>query len=285
MIDAIFFAPFSISSLFTNPYYPPLIQGICQTCNRYDYTLAFFLASAKDDEKNIYTHIPNNGLLDGVLVQSGLNGDQEIISHLKDAGIPQVVIGRPFRSDIVSFVNVDNEDAANKAVSHLISLGYQRIATITGPSESTVGIDRRNGYLKALNEHGMRVKQPLIAEGDFSEKSGYHAMQKLLHENPDAVFAASDVMAIGAIRAINEVGLKVPDDIALVGFDDIPLLSVSEAELTTVHQPIIQLGEKAVELLYYQLENGTDAPRSIILDTELIIRTSSGSIKRVAYAP
>jgi len=273
--------PFSFSSLFTDPYYPLLIQGICQTCNQYDYTLAFFLASAKDDEKKIYTRIPNNGLLDGVLIQSGLHGDQEIIGHLIDAGIPLVVIGRPFPSNKVSFVNIDNVEASKKAVAYLVELGHQRIATITGPLESTVGIDRRKGYLTALKEHGMRINKQLIADGDFSDRGGYEAMQRLILEHPDAVFAASDLMAIGAIRAIREKGLSVPEDIAVIGFDDIPSLPPSEVELTTVRQPIIQIGAKAVELLFDLIKTGANSPNNIILDTELVIRSSCGGIKRI----
>jgi len=271
--------PFSFSSLFTDPYYPLLIQGICQTCNQYDYTLAFFLASDKDDEKKIYTRVPNNGLLDGVLIQSGLHGDQQIIGHLIDAGIPLVVIGRPFPSNKVSFVNIDNVEASKNAVAYLAALGHQRIATITGPLESTVGIDRRNGYLKALKERGMKINRKLIAEGDFSDRGGFEAMQKILLEYPDAVFAASDMMAIGAIRAIHEKGLRVPEDISVVGFDDIPSTAESDVALTTVRQPIIQIGAKAVELLFDQIENETKSPQSSILDTELIIRSSCSSLK------
>jgi len=271
--------PRSVSSLFTDPYYPQLLKGISQACNQYDYTLSFFLVSSKNEEEKILKRVPNKGLLDGVLVQSGHHGDQGIIGHMIDADIPQVVIGRPFRSDNVSYVDVDNVRAAYYAVSHLVRLGYQRIATITGPLESTVGLDRCEGYTKALEERGNGIHQDLIIEGDFTELGGYFAMETLLQKNPDAVFAASDIMAMGAIRAIQEHDLKVPEDIAVIGFDDIPLTTLIDVELTTIRQPVIEMGRKSVELLLDIIENGTQPPRHMILDSKLVVRSTCGSIK------
>lgn len=270
--------PHSVSLLFTDPYFPHLLKGVSRACNQADYTLAFFLASSQEDEKNLFTRVTNKGLLDGVLVQSGHHGDQEIIGRLIDAHMPQVVIGRPVRSDNVSYVDVDNLGAAQNAVAHLIRLGHKRIATIMGPSKSTAGIDRREGYLKALSEAGLPIEQDLIQEGSFAEQGGYTAMQKLLAHHPDAVFAASDTMALGAIRAIQEQGLRVPTDIAIVGFDGFSLPTLSDIQLTTVYQPVIQVGARAVELLIDLIENGTQPPRHVILNSKLMVRSSCGSV-------
>jgi len=175
-------------------------------------------------------------------------------------------------------VDIDNSRASYNVVSHLIRLNYQRIATITGPSASTVGIDRKEGYLKALNERGFTIDPNLIVEGDFTEGGGYYAMQKLLEVHPDAVFCASDVMALGAMRAIQEHGLQVPDDMAVIGFDDFPLPILSDVGLTTVRQPVVETGIKAIELLIDLIENGAISPRHIILNSQLIIRSSCGSM-------
>jgi LacI family transcriptional regulator len=269
--------PQSVSFFFTDPYYPHLTKGIAQACNQYNYTLAFFLVGSKDDEEKIFPRVSRKGLLDGVIVQAGHHGDQQIIGQLIDANMPLVVAGRPFRSDNVSFIDTDNVNAAYNAVNHLIRLGYRRIGTITGPANSTVGIDRKNGYLKVLNERNKIVDESLISEGDFTEAGGYYAMQKLLPSKPDAIFAASDIMAIGAMRAVREAGLKIPDDIALVGFDDLPIATLSDVQLTTVRQPVIQFGIKAVEILIDLIENGVKPPRRIIMDTELVIRESCGA--------
>ena len=272
--------PHSVSFFFTDPYYPHLTKGIAQACNQYDQTLALFLVGSKEDEEKIFPRLARKGFLDGVIVQSGHHGEQWIIGRFLDAKLPMVIAGRPFRADNVSYIDIDNVSAASLAVSHLIRLGRKRIALITGPTNSTVGIDRKQGYLKAITERGREVDEALVAEGDFTEAGGYYSMQRLLLAKPDAVFAASDIMALGAIRAGREAGLRVPDDLAVVGFDDLPIATVSGIQLTTFRQPVVQFGAKAVEVLIDLIENGIDPPRHIILDTELVIRDSCGGAVR-----
>ena len=272
--------PQSVSLLFTDPYYPHLTKGIAQACNQSDYTLALFLVGTKEDEERIFPRLSRRGLLDGVIVQSGHHGDQWIIGRLVEAKTPLVIAGRPFRSDDISYIDIDNVNAAGSAVSHLIRLGRQRIGMISGPASSTVGIDRKDGYIKALVEGGRDVDDSLIVEGDFTEAGGYYSMQQLLSANPDAIFAASDIMAIGAMRAAREAGLRIPDDIAFVGFDDLPIATLSDVQLTTVRQPVVQFGARAVELLIDLIENGIDPPRHIIMQTELVIRDSCGAVRR-----
>jgi LacI family transcriptional regulator len=269
--------PQSVSFFFTDPFYPHLTKGIAHACNQFNYTLALFLVATKDDEEKIFPRVSRKGLLDGVLVQSGHHGDQWIIGHLIDAKMPLMVIGRPFRSDNVSYIDIDNINASHNAVSHLIRSGRKRIGTITGPANSTVGIDRKAGYIKALTERNVGVNDTLIIEGDFTEMGGYHAMKQLFSAKPDAIFAASDIMAIGAMRAAREAGLRIPDDIAFIGFDDLPIATLSDIKLTTVRQPVSQFGSKAVDILMDMIENGINPPRHIILETELIIRESCGT--------
>jgi LacI family transcriptional regulator len=215
-------------------------------------------------------------LLDGIIVQTAQKGDK-LISRLISSEFPVIIAGRPFNTNGVSYIDVDNIEAAYHAVNHLISLGYKRIGTITGMMNGTVGIDRKEGYLRAIREHGWPIDKTLIAEGDFSELSGYTAMKKLLAAMPDAVFAASDTMATGAIRATREIGLDIPGDIAFVGFDDLPVASLVDFKLTTIRQPITQFGAQAVEALIDLIENGIKPSRRIIMDTELVIRESCGA--------
>lgn len=271
--------PRSVASFFTDPYFPHLAQGVAQGCNQYNYTLALFLVSTKEDEKKILPRVSRRGLLDGILVQVGDIGDQ-LIDRLVNSDIPLVIAGRPHRPNDVSYIDVDNVNAAYEAVNHLIRLGYKRIGTITGPLTSPAGIDRKEGYVKALVEQGCSVDESLVVEGDFTEAGGYHAMQRLLPAKSDAVFAASDIMAIGAMRAIREVGLQIPGDVALVGFDDLPTTTLVVPQLTTVHQPINQFGIKAVEMLIDLIENGIKPTRRVIMGTELIIRDSCGFSRR-----
>lgn len=271
--------PRSVSSFFADPYFPRLTQGIAQACNRNNYTLALFLVSTREDEEMIFPRVSRKGFLDGILVQSGQIGDQ-LIDSLIATRAPLVVIGRPLQAAPVSYIDVDNVTAAYQAVSHLIRLGYRRVATITGSPNSTVTIDRTQGYLKALADHGRPVEASLMAEGDFTEAGGYYAMRQLLAARPDAVFAASDLMAVGAMRAAREAGFGIPADIAFVGFDDLPIANTADLQLTTIRQPVHPCGFTAVEILIDTIENGVEPPRRVIMDARLVIRESCGAVRR-----
>jgi LacI family transcriptional regulator len=272
--------PRSVSSFFSDPYFPRLTQGIAQACNQHNYTLGLFLVGTPEDEEKIYPRVSRRGFLDGVIMQSGQIGDH-LIDRLVNSTLPLVVAGRPFNTTDVSFIDVDNVQAAYQAVCHLARLGYQRIGMITGLTNSTVGLDRKEGYLKALLDQGLTMEKSLIVEGDFSEIGGYHGMEQLLPARPDAVFAASDQMAMGAMRFVRDSGLRVPEDIAFVGFDDLPQSSLADPALTTVHQPITQFGIKAVEVLIDLIEHGTKPAQRVIMNTELVIRDSCGEKLRL----
>lgn len=271
--------PRSVSSFFTDPYFPRLTQGIAYGCNQNNFTLSLFLVGTREDEEMIFPRVSRKGFQDGILLQSGQIGDH-LIDRLVDSKIPLVIVGRPVHAHDVSYIDVDNVNAAYNAVSHLVRLGYKRIGTITGSTMSAEGLDRKEGYIKAITERGQDVDPSLIIEGDFTEQSGYFSMQQLLAARPDAVFTASDQMAIGAIRATRDAGLRIPEDIAFVGFDDLPTAAFSDIKLTTVRQPIFQFGVQAVEILIDLIENGIKPARRVIMETELIIRDSCGASRR-----
>jgi LacI family transcriptional regulator len=272
--------PRSVSSFFTDPFFPHLTQGIAFGCNNNNLSLSLFLAGNREDEDKILPRISRRGFLDGILIQAG-RPDEFLIDRLTKSNIPVVIIGRPFAPDGICYIDIDNISAGTKATQHLLDLGYQNIATITGNHDSTVTLDRLEGYQKALTAAGREIRPDLIAEGDFSEHSGYLAMKALLPDRPDAIFCQSDIMAAGAMRAIQEAGLSVPEDIAIIGFDDIPIARQLKVQLTTIKQPITKFGIKAVELLIDLIENDTKPARRVILDTEIIVRDSCGAkIKR-----
>ncbi len=271
--------PREVSTFFTDPYFPRLTQGIAQGCNQFNYTLALFLVGTEEDEQKIFPRVSSKSMLDGVIIQSGQIGDQ-LVGRLSNSNLPVVVVGSPLHSKNVSYIDVDNVSGAYNAVSHLIRLGYQRIGTITGLAGGAAASDRLEGYKKALIERGRSLDQSLIVEGDFTEAGGYYAMQQLLPAKPDAVFAASDLTAIGAMRGVREAGLEIPQDIAFVGFDDVPIATYANPKLTTIRQPIVQFGKNAVEVLIDLIENGVDPPRRIMMDTELVIRDSCGATRR-----
>jgi DNA-binding LacI/PurR family transcriptional regulator len=267
--------PLAIQSLFEDPFFPRLMQGISQGCNDHDHTLSLFLFHSEEEERKLYHRISRNRLLDGVIV-TATRTDDPLIPQLIANRVPFVMHGR-HEDPRVSFVEVDNETGAYTAVTHLVRLGRQRIALITGPAASLAAEDRKQGYLKALQERRVRIDESLIVQGDFTETSGYEAMLRLLPHEPAAVFVASDTMALGALRALREAGKRVPDEVALIGFDDMPQATTAHPPLTTIRQPIQQTGVLAVEMLMDILENGAEPSRRIILPTELVIRASCGS--------
>jgi LacI family transcriptional regulator len=180
----------------------------------------------------------------------------------------------------VNYLDVDNLQAGRKATLHLLRLGYKRVATITGPQDQVAGYDRYQGYLKALLDYGQLARPELVMEGAFTEEGGYNAMLRLIPQKPEAVFAASDMMAYGAMRALRDANLKIPGDVAIVGFDDIPASSKTIPPLTTVRQQVSQMGSKAVEFLINLIENGIKSTQHIVMDTELVVRESCGASHR-----
>jgi DNA-binding LacI/PurR family transcriptional regulator len=179
-------------------------------------------------------------------------------------------------------VDVDNVSGARVAVEHLIQLGHRRIGTITGRLDMAAGQDRLNGYRQALQAHQIAAEDTLIAEGDFAESSGMAGMRRLLKASPTAVFAASDTMAIGALRVLREVGVQVPQDVALVSFDGIPISGAVQPPLTTVRQPIERLGGMAVDVLVRLLEGPpleASPTQRMILPAELVVRKSCGALE------
>ena len=267
--------PMRVSALFVDPYFPQLIQGISNACNQNDYSTMLWLAEP-EYERRMLRQIVSSGLIDGVVIASALN-DDPLIEALRQNAVPFVLIGRHTTYSDINYVDVDNRVAARDAVMYLLRLGYKRVATIAGSLKMIAGADRLSGYKDALKARGISPDPALIVESDFTEAGGYEAMLRLLRQNPDAVFVANDVMALGAMRALREAGKRVPQDVALIGFDDMPFAERTEPPLTTVRQPIQRTGYVATELLIEVLNARDSAPRRIVLPTELVIRESCGT--------
>jgi LacI family transcriptional regulator len=270
--------PMVVSALFSDPYFPILNQGITSMCNVMDHSVMLWLAEP-EYERRMVRQIMGGGMIDGVILASALMNDP-ILEALDKRGLPFVLIGKHVARDSVSYVDVDNKSASQEMVAYLLRLGNRRVATITGPRNMGAGVDRLEGYIAALHDRRVPFDPDLVVEGDFTEEGGYRAMQRLLPLAPDAVFAASDIMAVGAMHAIHEAGLRVPEDIAVSGFDDIPLAARTNPPLTTVRQPIQRLGATAAETLIDLIDHPGTQPRRVLLTTELIIRASCGAALR-----
>ncbi len=266
--------PRTAAAVFVDPYFPLLIQGVSSACNARSYCMMFWLVEP-EYEQRMAQQIIYNGLIDGVIIASAVIDDPIVKALVQTRRIPFLMIGRHISDPDVSFVDVENCSSAARAVEHLIQQGRHRIATVSGPLSMVAGVDRYHGYQDALQKYGLSIDPALAAEGNFTEESGYECMRTLLPAQPDALFAASDMMAIGALRAIEEAGLRVPQDIAVVGFDDIPIASRTNPPLTTMAQPTQHCGAVAADLLIDMIENPTPDPHQVILTTDLIVRSSS----------
>jgi LacI family transcriptional regulator len=267
--------PAGVTAIFTDPYFPQLIQGVTTTCNANDYSVMLWLAEPTYERRTI-RQILHGGLLDGVIVSSMLV-DDPIVLALYESSKPFVLVGRHPTMD-VNYVDVDNIYGGREATLHLLRLGRQRVATITGPQNMIAGLDRYQGYREAFQLLDCQVSEELVVEGDFTEMSGYLGMRKLLPHKPDAVFVATDTMAIGAMRAMREQSLRVPEDIAIVGFDDMPTASQFNPPLTTVRQSTLKLGSSAMETLLDVIHQPEPPTRHVVIQTELVVRASCGSV-------
>jgi LacI family transcriptional regulator, galactose operon repressor len=266
--------PVGVGTIFAEPFFSLLIQGVTSESNSRDVSTMLWLAEP-DYERRMITKILYNGLVDGLIISS-TTSDDPLIEAICHSHMPFVIVGRYPCQDELNYVDSDNLNGAHQAVEHLLGSGHQRIATISGPQNTAVGQDRYQGYVQTFHQHGLSVSPELVVESNFTDQGGYSAMQQLLPQRPDAVFVASDWMALGAMRALREVGVRVPEDIALVGFDDIPLASQTMPPLTTIRQQILQMGALASQMLLDLLDNPGSPPVQKILPTELVVRASSG---------
>lgn len=265
--------PIGVSRLFVEPFFPILIQSVTNRCNHLNRSVMFWLGEPEYERRSI-TQILSNDLLDGVIVSS-LQDKDPIVAALHHSQIPFVLIGR-YRDKLpVNFVDIDNEKCTQTAVNYLIQTGRKRIATITGVEGTLVSRERLEAYRTTLAKAGMQVDENLIAEGGFVEEGGYAAMAKIFPHRPDAVFATNDAMAVGAIRFLREQGVRVPEDVAVVGFDDAPFAASYKPALTTIAQPIAELGRQAVEMLVKLIEHRPEEPINQVLPSDLIIRESA----------
>ncbi|NJM07641.1 LacI family transcriptional regulator [Candidatus Gracilibacteria bacterium] len=256
-------------------FFTTLSQHIARACSDHNKYLMLSMITP-DQSTQFYRDIVRGGHIDGLIVGCGTMEDP-VLPVLLGSKIPTVMVGRnPYYPDVYC-IDADNFSGAVQAVTHLIERGRRRIATITLSLGGGAGLDRHSGYKRALLQHGFTIDPALIVETRYPDVSGPDAMRRLLQlaTPPDAVFLGSDMIALEALAVIRDAGLRVPEDIALVGFDDHPLAAVSTPPLTTVRQPVAAMGRRAVELLLQLLDEDTSQPRFMALPTEFVVRQSS----------
>ena len=259
--------------VFDEPYFAGVIRGIGSALAETGLQLILAMAQTQDEHARLEQYLTGQHV-DGVMLIS-LHGADPLPGRLEEMGVPTVVGGRPVGITPHSYVDVDNRAGARQAVKYLLGKGRRRIATIAGPQDMGVGVDRLAGYRDALIATGV---PECVAYGDFSEESGAAAMRELLEKDPDidAVFTASDPMAMGAMHVLKASGRRIPDDVAVIGFDDSrPSRLYIDPPLTTVHQPTEEMGRQMAHLLVARINGEPLEQPVVILDTHLVIRGSA----------
>ncbi len=265
--------PEDTTRFFGDPFFAEIVQGITQGLEHSDYVLNLQLASPSSPSQKTIRYLLG-GNVDGAIVVSHHSGD-DFFTTL-DATIPVVFGGRPFHPEVHqnAFVDVDNRAGGEIGTRHLIALGRQRIATISGPQNMQAAIDRHQGWLDAIGSGGLSPE--LVVHGDYTLASGAAGMRELLERAPDldAVFVASDLMASGAISVLRERGIRVPEDVAIVGFDDSSAATSGEIGITTVHQPSREMGGEMARMML-SLLRGEPTERERVMPTRMVVRDSA----------
>ncbi|MFI6096173.1 LacI family DNA-binding transcriptional regulator [Lentzea sp. NPDC051213] len=261
------------SRVLADPFFAGVLRGVHTELTGRRIQLLLMM-SASHDHHDLVGYL-SGGHVDGALVVS-LHGADPLPRMLHDCGVPLVVGGRPLAGNgDVPFVDSDNFTGAMLAARHLADLGRQRIATIAGPKDMAVGMDRLSGWRRALGER--RLPTDLVVHSDFTPESGARAMAGLLTRAPDldAVFVAADIMALGALQVLHSSGRRIPEDVAVVGFDDSVMAATAVPPLTTVRQDVEQLGRTMTWRLLAGLAGEEGLPPSVLLPTSLVLRASA----------
>lgn len=256
-------------------FYANIIRGVEKTSNKYNYLLNLYTTHGEEEKEQRVIKLINSSMVDGLIIMAYYIKDN-FIDFLKNEGIPFVFIDYPTKDEEIYSVVVDNEAGAFEAAEYLISLGHQKIAFLEGHEAAWDSRARFIGFLKALTVNSIEFNPLLVEKGDFTREGGYKATKKLLEKGEEftAIFASNDQMAIGAVRAIKEQGLKIPDNISIIGFDNIEASSIIDPPLTTVMQPIYEMGKKATEILIRLINEEKIEQKKFMLKTKLIKRNS-----------
>lgn len=264
--------PTDADELFGDPYYSALVHGIHEGCADSGSVFAIFPVDAPRDQTVVLPTLVAQGFVDGVIVTAGPRSDR-LIGALRDRRKRMVVVGHPADDDGLVRVDVENRAGSAAAVEHLVGLGRRRVGFIGPPTDFVFGAERLAGYRDGLASGGRRVDDRLVRLDEPTAAGGFRAVEALLPWHPDGVHVATDTMAEGALRAFAHHDVRVPEEVAVVGFDGLPGGSLSQQLLTTVVQPVAEVGRTAVRLLG---DDHVDA-RVVALPTTLRIGATCGS--------
>lgn len=267
-----------VFSDIANPFYIDVLRSIEYALCEQGISVLISNADSDPTREEAFIRIMLNENVAGLII-APTTEDVPALARAAAGGLPIVVIDRRMNNMDVDTVLVDNFKGALAAVQHLTRLGHARLGVLSGPLHLTSGRERYTGYLQAMSDAGLAVDSSLTRFGDYRESSGYRLAQELLSapNPPTALFIANNLMTIGALNAIHELGCRIPDDVAVIGFDDLPWAISLNPPLTTVAQPTTEIGLRAAELLLDRIKDPDKSSRSIILPARLMVRASCGN--------
>ena len=259
-----------------NPFYAEIARGVEDAAYAAEYALLLCNSDESSEKEQFYLDVMRSESVDGVVLPPFAETDAAVSAIMK-TGMPVVCVDRSLSKEKTDLVEVDNYRGAFEAVTHLIERGHKSIGLIEGRIQVSTNRERRRGYLDALAEAGVPVRKDLMREGDFRQESGRLLAGQLLDlkRPPTALFALNNLMTIGALDAIHQRHLKVPVDIAIVGFDDLPFAEALDPPLTVVRQPAYEVGRQAMELLLKRIMEATRSTVTMRLLPQLIVRRST----------
>jgi DNA-binding LacI/PurR family transcriptional regulator len=269
-----------IISDIENPFFTSVVRGVEDTAYAHQMSVVLCNTDEDSEKQRMYLRVMRAERVAGLIISPTSVYDAAEFAELRRLGIPIILLDRHIDNFETDAVTINNLNGAFLAVKHLIGLGYERIAMIGGMLQLTTGRERYEGYRKALSAAGIRFDDKLCKIGNSKTESGYRLAQELITgaQVPQAIFVANNLMTLGALRAMREHGVRIPDDIALVGFDDMPWAGELCPALTAVSQPTYELGQETVHLLLRRLV-GPDAPvRTVTLEPRLVVRESCGTL-------
>lgn len=260
--------------VFADPFFARTLSAVNRVLADRDLQLVLLLARPGEDDERLLRYLSHSHV-DGVLVVSHHRSDG-LPERLGVLNVPSAFVGRPWSSaDRLSYVDTDNVEGGRLATLALVERGCRRIGTVAGPADMTAGVDRLEGWRKAMAEAGLEYDA--VEVGDFTQVGGEDATRALLERHPDldGLFVASDLMAVGALRVLEERGMRVPDDVAVVGYDDLDVAGRTTPPLTTVSNPIGELATRATRLLLESIQGGSSTPVRLIVTPTLVRRDSA----------
>lgn len=260
-----------------NQYYSNIVRGIEDVAYDKNYAVILCNSDENSSKERFYLEVLRAESVDGVILPP-IHQYGKVLDSLKDDGIPMVCVDRKLAKELVDTVVVNNEKGAYLAISHLLNLGHERIATITSSPQFSSFQERQNGYERALKEKGIEIDEKLIKEGDLRSSTSAKKLTRELLElspRPTALFVTNNLMTLGAIEALNEMNLQIPEDISLIMFDDMPWATVINPSLTVIRQPGYEMGRRAAELFFQRIADPERETVEVIMQPELIVRDST----------